>query len=59
MVRADGEVKKFTREQALGLRLEDLQDRLDLPLSRDEDDTDALTFELQFKGQIRELLLRQ
>ncbi|MFS7963378.1 hypothetical protein Hanom_Chr08g00737371 [Helianthus anomalus] len=57
--RSDGEVKKLTREQALGPSLEDLQDLLDLPLSRDEDDTDALTFELQFKGQIRELLLRQ
>ncbi|KAJ0588434.1 hypothetical protein HanIR_Chr04g0174611 [Helianthus annuus] len=59
LLRSDGEEKKLTREQALGLSLEDLQDLLDLPLSRDDDDTDALTFELQFKGQIRELLLRQ
>ena len=52
-------MKIISREQALGLSLEDLQDLLDLPLSRDDEDTDALNFELQFKGQIRELLMRQ
>ncbi|MFS8016625.1 hypothetical protein Hanom_Chr15g01370761 [Helianthus anomalus] len=59
LLRSGGEVKKISREQALGLSLEDLQDPLDLPLSRDDEDTDALNFELQFKGQIRELLMRQ
>ncbi|MFS7919214.1 hypothetical protein Hanom_Chr03g00210141 [Helianthus anomalus] len=59
LLRSGGEVKKISREQALGLSLEDLQDLLDLPLSRDDEDTDALDFELQFKGQIRELLMRQ
>ena len=59
LLRFGGEVEKISREQALGLSLEDLQDLLDLPLSRDDEDTDALDFELQFKGQIRELLMRQ
>ena len=59
LLRSGGEVEKISREQALGLSLEDLQDLLDLPLSRDDEDTDALDFELQFKGQIRELLMRQ
>ncbi|MFS7975636.1 hypothetical protein Hanom_Chr10g00882911 [Helianthus anomalus] len=59
LLRSGGEVDKISREQALGLRLEDLQDLLDIPLSRDDEDTDALNFELQFKGQIRELLMRQ
>ena len=58
-LRSGGEVEKISRKQALGLSLEDLQDLLDLPLSRDDEDTDALDFELQFKGQIRELLMRQ
>jgi len=43
--KSSGEVKKITMEQALGLSLEDLQDLLDLPLCRDDDDTDALAFE--------------
>ncbi|KAJ0916301.1 hypothetical protein HanPSC8_Chr06g0260061 [Helianthus annuus] len=59
LLRSGGVVDKISREQALGLSLEDLQDLLDLPLSRDDEDTDALDFELQFKGQIRELLMRQ
>ncbi|KAJ0434557.1 hypothetical protein HanIR_Chr17g0883021 [Helianthus annuus] len=59
LLRSGGEVKIISREQALGLSLEDLQDLLDLPLSRDDEDTDALNFELQFKGQISELLMRQ
>ncbi|KAJ0927106.1 hypothetical protein HanRHA438_Chr04g0178901 [Helianthus annuus] len=59
LLRSGGEVEKISREQALGLSLEDLQDLLDLPLSRDDEDTYALDFELQFKGQIRELLMRQ
>ncbi|KAJ0464703.1 hypothetical protein HanHA300_Chr14g0530271 [Helianthus annuus] len=57
--KSSGEMKKLTREQALGQSLKDLQDLLDLPLRRDDDDTYALTFELQLKGQIRELLMRQ
>ena len=59
VIKSSGEVKKITREQALALSLEDLQDLLDLPLCRDEDGTDALDFELQLKGQTRELLMRQ
>ncbi|KAJ0580928.1 hypothetical protein HanRHA438_Chr04g0174121 [Helianthus annuus] len=59
VIKSSGEVKKISREQALGQSLEDLQDLLDLPLSKDDDDTNALAFELQLKGQIRELLMRQ
>ncbi|MFS7995871.1 hypothetical protein Hanom_Chr12g01123151 [Helianthus anomalus] len=46
LLRSGGEVEKISREQALGLSLEDLQDLLNLPLSRDDEDTDALDFEL-------------
>ncbi|MFS7993784.1 hypothetical protein Hanom_Chr12g01098181 [Helianthus anomalus] len=59
LIKSSGEVKKISREQALGLSVEDLQDFLDLTLCRDEDDTNSLDFELQFKGQVRELLMRK
>ena len=59
LIRTNGEVRHISRNQALGLSVEDLQDLLELTLCRDEDDTDSLDFELQFKGQVRELLMRQ
>ncbi|KAJ0433265.1 hypothetical protein HanIR_Chr17g0868341 [Helianthus annuus] len=59
LIKTSGEVKKISRKQALGLGVEDLHDLLDLTLCRDEDDTNSLDFELQFKGQVRELLMRQ
>ncbi|MFS7961967.1 hypothetical protein Hanom_Chr08g00721151 [Helianthus anomalus] len=46
LIRFDGEVKKISREQALGLSVEDMQDLLELTLCRDEDDTASLDFEL-------------
>ena len=59
LLRFNGEVKHISRNQALGLSAEDLQDLLELTLCRDENDEDSMNFELQFKGQVRELLMRQ
>ena len=59
LLRSDGEAMHITREDALGLKVEDLQDLLDLPLCREDDDSDSLIFELQFKGQVRDYLKRQ
>ncbi|KAJ0532426.1 hypothetical protein HanIR_Chr09g0396681 [Helianthus annuus] len=58
LTKSDGSVEKILRENALGLNPVDLQDLFNLQLDRDEDDTDSLDFELQFKGQIRERLMR-
>ena len=59
LIKSDGSVEKISRENALGLNPVDLQDLFNLQLDRDEDDTDSLDFELQFKGQIREMLMRE
>ena len=59
LLKSDGSVVHISREDALGLKAEDLQSLFDLPLCRDEDDSDAMEFELQFKGQVREFLQRQ
>ncbi|MFS7995170.1 hypothetical protein Hanom_Chr12g01114851 [Helianthus anomalus] len=57
LLRSDGNVEKLSRKVAYGLNAGDLQDLLNLQLIRDEEDIDSLDFELQFKGQIRELLM--
>ncbi|MFS7913833.1 hypothetical protein Hanom_Chr02g00146371 [Helianthus anomalus] len=59
LLKSSGEVKHITREDALGLSVADLQDLFELQLCRDEDDEDSLNFELQFEGQVREMLMRQ
>ncbi|MFS7943335.1 hypothetical protein Hanom_Chr06g00499141 [Helianthus anomalus] len=59
LLKSSGEVKHISREDALGLSVADLQDLLELQLCRDKDDEDSLNFELQFKGQVREMLMRQ
>ncbi|KAJ0615331.1 hypothetical protein HanIR_Chr02g0072911 [Helianthus annuus] len=59
LLKSSGEVKHISRENALSLRVEDLQDLLELQLCRDENDEDSMNFELQFKGQVKELLMRQ
>ena len=59
LIKSDGSVEKISRENALGLNPVDLQDLFNLQLDRDEDDTDSLDFELQFKGQIWEMLMRE
>ena len=51
-------MKYISRKQALGLGVEDLQDLLELTLCRDDGDTSSQDFELQFKEQVRELLMR-
>ncbi|MFS8024560.1 hypothetical protein Hanom_Chr16g01464671 [Helianthus anomalus] len=59
LIRSDVSVEKLSRKAAYGLNAGDLQDLLNLQLHRDEEDTDSLDFELQFKGQIWELLMRE
>ncbi|KAJ0541551.1 hypothetical protein HanLR1_Chr09g0309161 [Helianthus annuus] len=59
LLKSSGEVKHISRENALGMSVEDLQDLLELTLCRDENDEDSMNFELQFKGQVKELLMRQ
>ncbi|MFS7937499.1 hypothetical protein Hanom_Chr05g00428281 [Helianthus anomalus] len=60
LLKSSGEVMHLTREDALGLGVADLQDLFDFQLCRDDDDDeDSLNFELQFKGQISEKLVRQ
>ena len=58
LVRTNGEVKYISRKEALGLGVEDLQDLLELTLCRDEDDSSSKDFEVEFKRQVRELLMR-
>ena len=58
LVRSNGEVKYISRKEALGLGVEDLQDLLELTLCRDEDDSSSKDFEVEFKRQVRELLMR-
>ncbi|MFS7939122.1 hypothetical protein Hanom_Chr05g00448001 [Helianthus anomalus] len=55
---SDGSVEKLKMENAYGLDACDLQDLLNLDLERDIDDMISLDIELQFKGQIREMLMR-
>ena len=45
-------------DDAHGLCADDLQTLLNLELERDAEDFFSLSFELQFKGQIRESLMR-
>ncbi|MFS7906082.1 hypothetical protein Hanom_Chr01g00055161 [Helianthus anomalus] len=52
LLRSNGSVEKLTRDDALGLNASDLQDLMKLQLQRDEDDTDSMDVELQFKGKI-------
>ncbi|MFS7911463.1 hypothetical protein Hanom_Chr02g00118371 [Helianthus anomalus] len=59
LIRSDGSVEKLSRKATYGLNAGDLQDLMNLQLHRDEEDIDSLDFKLQFKGQIRELLIRE
>ncbi|MFS7914953.1 hypothetical protein Hanom_Chr02g00159571 [Helianthus anomalus] len=59
LLRSDGNVERISRKDAYGLNAADLQDLLNLQLEKDEDDMNSLDFELQFKGQIREMLMRK
>ena len=45
-------------EDAYGLTAEYFQELLCLELEKDVDDKESLNFELQFKGQIRDFLMR-
>ena len=45
-------------EDVYELHKNDLEDLLNLELERDAEDLFSLDFELQFKGQIREKLMR-
>ena len=59
LIRSDGSVEEIKMDSAYNLNAYDLQDLLDLELERDdEEDMFSLDFELQFKGQIREMLMR-
>ena len=58
LLRFNGEVKHISRNQALGLSAEDLQDLLELTLCRDEDDTSSKDFEEEFKRKAKELLMK-
>jgi hypothetical protein len=58
LLRSDGRVQKISMDDAYSLCAEDHQALLNLDLERDEEDLFALNFELQFKGQIRESLMR-
>lgn len=58
LLRSDGSVLQVSREEALGLKVEILQELLELTLCREEDDSDSMEFELSFKGQIRDLINR-
>ncbi|MFS8007672.1 hypothetical protein Hanom_Chr14g01263831 [Helianthus anomalus] len=46
LLKSDGRVVKISREDALGLDVNELQNLLNLQLHRDEDDVDSLDFEL-------------
>ncbi|MFS7936317.1 hypothetical protein Hanom_Chr05g00414131 [Helianthus anomalus] len=46
LLKFSGEVKHISKENSLGLGVEDLQDLLELPLYRDEVDEDSMNFEL-------------
>ncbi|MFS7998289.1 hypothetical protein Hanom_Chr12g01151911 [Helianthus anomalus] len=59
LLKSNGKVEHISREDALGPSAADLLDILDLQLCRDEDDEDSLNFEVQFKGQVREKLMRE
>ena len=58
LLRSDGRVQKISMDDAYSLCAEDHQTLLNLDLERDEEELFALNFELQFKGQIRESLMR-
>ncbi|KAJ0805569.1 hypothetical protein HanPI659440_Chr02g0079781 [Helianthus annuus] len=58
LLRSNGSVEKLKMENAYGLDACDLQDLLNLNLERDINGMISLDFELQFKGQIREMLMR-
>ena len=59
LIRSNGSVEEIKMDSAYNLNAYDLQDLLDLQLERDdEEDMFSLDFELQFKGQIREMLMR-
>ncbi|MFS7963187.1 hypothetical protein Hanom_Chr08g00735131 [Helianthus anomalus] len=59
LLRSDGNVEKLKMEDAYGLDACYLLDLLNLDLEMDdEEDTISLDFELQFKGQIQEMLMR-
>ncbi|MFS7962552.1 hypothetical protein Hanom_Chr08g00728001 [Helianthus anomalus] len=59
LLRSDGNFERIIRKDAYGLSADDLQELLNLQLERDEEDTYYLDFELQFKGQILEMLMRK
>ena len=58
LLRSDGEAQKLSMDDAYSLCADDLQTLLNLELERDAEDLYSLNFELQFKGQIRESLMR-
>ncbi|MFS7977584.1 hypothetical protein Hanom_Chr10g00905701 [Helianthus anomalus] len=59
LLKSNARVEHMSREDALGLDAADLLYLLELQLCRDEDNEDSMNFELQFKGQIREKLMRE
>ena len=51
-------MRHISRNQALGLSVEDLQDLLELTLCRDEADLSSKEFEEEFKRKAKELLMK-